>query len=99
MSEKVPALQNLENSLSAFTKESLKSKDTRFNLLTQLKLALVFIRDYDKPPPGVLRQAEDYMSFFTTGPCDLNKLPEYARYSPTVNPLLNRSYTFSDERA
>lgn len=99
MSDKVLSLQNLETCLGEFTNESLKSKDARFELLKQLKESLIFIRDYDKPPPNVLRRAEDYMRFYTTGPCDLYNLPEYARYSPTIDPLLNFSYLFRDERS
>ena len=64
MSDKVPSLKPLEASLSTFTKESLKSKDARYELLNDLRSALIFVRDFDKPPPDIIQKENDcYYNF------------------------------------
>lgn len=99
MSDKVPTLHTLERSLSKFNKKSLQSKEARYELLDQLKSTLMFIRDYDKPPPDIIQKETEYYSFFTTNPGHDISYPEAANYSPTINHCIQgRHYTFQDER-
>lgn len=90
MSDKVPILYTLEDTLSSFNKQSLKSKDDRFSLLNQLQSAFIFIRDYDKPPPEIMIKATDSYN--------VRECPEYAKYSPTINHLYAYNYKFLNER-